>query len=106
MSGVPQLCPRHPRNRLPAFPFLLLLPALKTLSFKSLRPSAEVLGRMASEQESTLFRPELHRCVKDQDVTHGTFTPKGGFRFPSAAKLKGAAQGAQPLYIWQKGSNV
>lgn len=57
---------------------------------------------MVSEQESTLLWPEPHHCVKDREGTHGTFTPTGSFGFPSAAKLKDAAQGAQPLCIWQK----
>lgn len=48
---------------------------------------------MVVEQESALFRPEPHHCVKGQDMKHETFTPMGGFGFPSAAKLKGAAQG-------------
>lgn len=75
-----------------------------TLSFKPLRHSAEVLGflRMVGEQESALFRPEPHHCVKGQDATHGTLTPVGGFGFPSAAKLKGAAQGAQPSALGRK----
>lgn len=40
------------------------------LSFKPLAHSAEGLGflRVVGEQESTLFRPERHHCVKNRDV--------------------------------------
>lgn len=61
---------RLPGNWLAAFPFLLLLPALMTLSFKPLAHSAEVLRflRVVGEQESTLFRPKCHHCVNNRDV--------------------------------------